>query len=287
VQVLTAACIAISVAFHTQLIAGQSPDTPDFVPDEDFMWLTEPAALIGGPPGPARAPLVVIDPGHGYRDYGVVGVGGTREKDIVLEIAQYIKQLADEDTSIEVRLTRKGDDTVPLVQRADSANRAGGTGPADAFVSVHVATWFDPTVAGFQVYYPGGGADDFDIEDVFEIGKTGQRTMKHRWDRPYNRQYKGHVRQSELLAQTLDARMDAALKKRRGEPRHAPLRLLRIVDMPSCLIEVGTISNSGEEARLEGTLFRHRCGEAIYNGLRDFFGLPPVAPSDTAAATSR
>ena len=231
------------------------------------MWpevLIEP---IDEPAVPPLVPYVVIDPGHGYRDYGVVGIAGTREKDVIMDIALEIQKLAQADGRIEIKLTRKGDETVSLVQRANTANLARGAGPADALVSIHVATSFDPSVTGFQVYYPGGGAGDFEIEGVIEIGQARPDSMKRRW----SRQYKKHVRDSEILAQKVDGRMDAALITRRGVTRHAPLRLLRVVDMPSCLVEVGVISNSSEEAQLEGKLFRRRCAEAIYNGLYDFF----------------
>jgi len=245
----------------------QSPRPFDTMLPGEIMWPEAAIELTDEPVVPPLVPCIVIDPGHGYRDYGVVGIGGTREKDVVMDIALSIQKLAQADGRIEVKLTRRGDETVSLVQRADVANLARGTGPADALVSIHVAASFDPGVTGFQVYYPGGGAGDFDIEGVFEIGKGPQHSMKRRW----SRQYKEHVRDSELLAQKIDGRIDAALITRRGDARHAPLRLLRVVDMPSCLVEVGVISNSIEEVQMEGKPFRQRCAEAIYNGLYDFF----------------
>jgi len=265
-------------AVESPPVSSQQSERPfDIMLPDEMMWPEPAIELIEEPAVPPLVPYIVIDPGHGYRDYGVVGIGGTREKDVVMDIAQSIQKLAQADGRIEVKLTRRGDETVSLVQRADVANLARGSAPADALVSIHVAASFDPRVTGFQVYYPGGGAGDFDIEGVFEIGKGPQHLMKRRWDR----QYKEHVRDSELLAQKIDGRMDAALITRRGDARHAPLRLLRVVDMPSCLVEVGVISNSIEEARLEGKPFRQRCAEAIYNGLYDFF-----KPTVSAGAVS-
>jgi len=282
--------VTVLVLLQIPCVSGQEPVAPLDISDiglpEELPWPEASLDRLRVPSAPPLVPCVVIDPGHGYRDYGAVGVAGTREKDVVLKIAQEIKRRADEEGVIEVKLTRVGDDTVSLVQRANIANRAGGAGPADAFVSIHVATWFDPTVTGFQVYYPGGGAGDFDIESVLEFSKGRQNTtemIKRRW----NRQYKRHVRASEQLALRIDGRMDAALIKRRGDARHAPLRLLRAVDMPSCLIEVGVISNSGEEARLEGKLFRERCAEAIYTGLLDFFKQMRPTRADATPAGSR
>ena len=274
------AIAAAMIAVESPPVSSQQSIRPlDTTLSDEIMWSDVLIEQINEPAAPPLVPCVVIDPGHGYRDYGVVGIAGTREKDVVMEIALEIQKLAQTDGRIEIKLTRKGDETVSLVQRADTANLARGIRPANALVSIHVATSFDPNVTGFQIYFPGGGAGDFDIEGVFEIGQTRQDSMKRRW----SRQYKEHVRDSEILAQKVDGRMDAALITRRGVARHAPLRLLRVVDMPSCLVEVGVISNSGEEAQLEGKLFRRRCAEAIYNGLYDFFeptvtggGVPPT-----------
>ena len=283
-RITLCAVAAALVAVESPFVSGQQSLRPfDTALPEGVIWPEVPIELIEEPPVPPLVPCIVIDPGHGYRDYGVVGIGGTREKDIVMDIALRIQKLAQADGRIEVKLTRRGDETVSLVQRADVANLARGSAPADALVSIHVATSFDPNVTGFQIYYPGGGAGDFDIEGVFEIGQARQHSMKRRW----SRQYKEHVRDSELLAQKVDGRMDAALLTRRGDARHAPLRLLRVVDMPSCLVEVGVISNSIEETRLEGKLFRQRCAEAIYNGLYDFFEPTVTAGTIPAPEGSR
>jgi len=276
ITLLLAVCISPTTS--GQSVQMLAPD-----PTEELIWREEPANLVEEPPSEPFIPRVVIDPGHGYRDYGVVGVGGSREKDIVMDIALNIQELAQNDGRIEIRLTRKGNNTVSIIQRANIANRAGSTGPADALVSIHVAASFDPTVTGFQVYYPGGGAGDFEIEGVFELGKTRQGETTRRW----NRQYKRHVRDSELLAGHIDARLDDALIKRRAKMRHAPLRLLRAVDMPSCLVEVAVISNSGEEARLAGKLFQQRCARSIYEGLCDFFKLSADSQVSTLSAGSR
>lgn len=216
-------------------------------------------------------PVVVLDPGHGYRDYGVVGIGGIQEKAFVLDIARRIRKIALKDGVIDVKLTRKGDESHKLVDRANMANRADGTGPADALVSIHLATSLDLNVTGYQVYYAGGGAGDFDLDGVFEIGVQRQTSQIRRW----NRQYKRHVPRSEMLARRIDGQMDKALLRRRDDVRHAPLRLLRIVNMPSCLIEVGVISNGGEEARLKSDRTRDKCAAAIYEGLLDFLGARP------------
>jgi len=81
--------------------------------------------------GPStRLPRVVLDPGHGGGDAGVL-VGSLREKDLVLMVVQQLqKQLRGR---IEVVLTRSADRAVPLLARAQYASTA------QVFISLHAA----------------------------------------------------------------------------------------------------------------------------------------------------
>lgn len=69
-------------------------------------------------PGPKPRPVVLLDPGHGGKDVGVVGVSSSgqrlEEKTLVLDLA---KRVASRLSGVEVRLSRQGDQTVPLEER--------------------------------------------------------------------------------------------------------------------------------------------------------------------------
>ncbi len=75
--------------------------------------------------------VLVVDAGHGGKDYGATG-NGLYEKDIVLKIAQKIKELSDQ-YGINVVLTRNSDVFMTPPQKADFANAQN----ANAFVSLH------------------------------------------------------------------------------------------------------------------------------------------------------
>ncbi|MEE2962167.1 MAG: N-acetylmuramoyl-L-alanine amidase, partial [Myxococcota bacterium] len=92
--------------------------------------------------------LVVIDPGHGGKDSGAIGVKGLKEKDVCLQLAI---SLAEElrSRNVKVELTRESDVFVPLEQRAALANQLG----ADLFLSVHANALEDQGVAGVETYY--------------------------------------------------------------------------------------------------------------------------------------
>ena len=97
-------------------------------------------------------PLIIIDPGHGGKDTGALGLGGIQEKDIILSISQRVGQLL-ENKGMQVMFTRNSDFFVSLQGRTDMANAAG----ADLFVSIH-ANSIEPNradVNGVEVYYFG------------------------------------------------------------------------------------------------------------------------------------
>ncbi|HEX5485056.1 MAG TPA: N-acetylmuramoyl-L-alanine amidase, partial [Limnobacter sp.] len=68
-----------------------------------------------------RLVTVAIDPGHGGEDPGAIGRAGTREKDVVLEIARMLKQEIDRTPGMRAMLTRNDDYFVPLGKRVQKA----------------------------------------------------------------------------------------------------------------------------------------------------------------------
>jgi N-acetylmuramoyl-L-alanine amidase len=104
------------------------------------------------PVAPRTGTLVVIDPGHGGKDPGAIGIGGLREKDVVLNISQEVARLLQQQ-GVRVLMTRNSDYFVSLQGRADMANQARGT----IFVSIHAnAVGGNRShVSGLEVYYFG------------------------------------------------------------------------------------------------------------------------------------
>lgn len=96
--------------------------------------------------------LVVIDPGHGGKDPGAIGIGGLQEKNVVLPISLEITRLLQQQ-GVRVMMTRNSDYFVSLQGRADMANRARAT----VFVSIHANSvgLSRPEVNGLEVYYYG------------------------------------------------------------------------------------------------------------------------------------
>lgn len=103
---------------------------------------------------PRGQTVVVIDPGHGGRDPGAVGIGGIQEKVINTTISNRVRQRLQE-AGLTVLMTREGDQWVDLDARAQFANRAR----ADVFVSIHAnaISMARPEVNGLETYYLASG----------------------------------------------------------------------------------------------------------------------------------
>lgn len=112
------------------------------------------------PPAEPRNPngriIVAIDPGHGGRDPGAIGIGGMQEKEIVLDIAYQVAQILEQQ-GVQAILTRQDDQEIDLEPRVALAERVNAT----AFVSIH-ANSIDmtrPDVSGIETYYFESGEE--------------------------------------------------------------------------------------------------------------------------------
>jgi len=96
--------------------------------------------------------VVVIDPGHGGKDPGTIGVDGTYEKDIVLSIALKLGEIIKKEMpDVKVVFTRKSDQFVPLKRRTEIANENKGK----VFISIHANASRKKSVSGFETYFLG------------------------------------------------------------------------------------------------------------------------------------
>jgi N-acetylmuramoyl-L-alanine amidase len=98
--------------------------------------------------------VVIIDPGHGGKDSGALGIGGVQEKDVILPIGKRIAEILERN-GIQVIMTRDSDFFVSLPGRVNIAERTN----ADAFVSIHAnsAGANRPEVSGLETYHYNSG----------------------------------------------------------------------------------------------------------------------------------
>ncbi|WP_446363020.1 N-acetylmuramoyl-L-alanine amidase [Coleofasciculus chthonoplastes] len=113
-----------------------------------------PTSPTSFPTVPNSRVVVMVDPGHGGKDPGAVGIGGLREKDIILPIAQEVAALLEKQ-GVQAVLTRNSDYFVDLAPRVTMAERVN----ANLFVSIHAnaISLSRPDVNGLETYYFSSG----------------------------------------------------------------------------------------------------------------------------------
>jgi N-acetylmuramoyl-L-alanine amidase len=177
---------------------------------------------------PDRQLIVMLDPGHGGKDTGIV-TGRGQEKTITLETAHAVKRILQKDPLFKVLMTRDRDAYMTLDERAAAANAAG----ARMFVSIHAAS------AGAQAFIQdpdealAGQAPQQPLARDFLGFEAGSEQEEHRW----GSQQAGHARESGALGRMF-ARQFAGSNE--AEPVQAPIAVLRPVDAAAVLVEVGS-----------------------------------------------
>ena len=227
-----------------------------------------------------RDVVVVIDAGHGGEDPGAIGPRGTREKDVVLKMAQTLAKLINERPGYTAKLTRTGDYYIGLRNRTLLARKYN----ADLFVSVHADA--------FRTPQPKGAS-------VFALSQRGATSETARWlAQSENRSdLTGGVsldgRDDMLAGVLLDLSMTASInaslgvgssvlgklggvaKLHKSGVEQAAFVVLKSPDIPSILVEAGFISNPQEEKNLSTEWYRSRLASAIMKGIDEYFQKTP------------
>jgi len=240
------------------------------------------------PPAPALRPLVIaIDPGHGGRDPGAIGPGGTYEKNIVMAIARELARQINAAPGMRAHLIRDSDTYVELPDRARLAREA----KADMFVSIHADAAENHQVRGASVYtLSTNGASSqharwlADRENSADL--IGGVTVKNDTLSSVllDLAHSGHMKASQDAATHVLTGLSGVGKAHKQHVEYANFSVLRNADMPAMLVETGFISNPDEEKRLKDPAYQRKVAGAILKGIDAFFRNQP--PPGTLFAAS-
>jgi N-acetylmuramoyl-L-alanine amidase len=228
---------------------------------------------------PARPkPLVVLDPGHGGKDPGAIGVSGTYEKHIALATAQELKRQLEATGRYRVDMTRTRDVFIPLDSRVAQAQGRG----AALFVSMHADALPDHSVRGASVYTLSTTASDAQTAALARRENSADRFAgpQFRNASPEVAQILASlVRQetrlgSARMARSVVAQLDQDVPMLPNPGRHAAFVVLKATDIPSVLVEMGFMSNLQDEAALRRPAHRTRVAEAMRRAVEAYFGGP-------------
>lgn len=216
----------------TLLRTGQTP--PITSPNNPYPNPAPPNPYPNPNPQPlptAGRRIVVIDPGHGGRDPGAVGIGGLRETDVVLSISLDVSRILQQQGMV-VYLTRTDEREIDLEPRVALAERVRG----NVFVSIHAnaISMSRPDVNGLETYYaPGSGAG-------LQLARSIHQSVL------------GNINMGD-----------------RGV-RAARFYVIRNTSMPAALVETGFVTGAADAPRLADPGFRRQMAEAIARGILNY-----------------
>ena len=211
---------------------------------------------LGKPIPPPRPKLVALDPGHGGRDPGALGVRGTQEKGVVWTIAGELRQQLMASGRYRVMLTRAGDSFVPLRERVARAQAV----KADLFLSIHADSHPDPGVRGASVYTLSEDASDREAaalaarENRADAVVSGVR-LANQSDTVARTlvamSQRSTVNDSRRLADTIVLTFgQSGVRLLPRTHRQAGFAVLTSPDIPAALVELGYLSNPQDEKLL-------------------------------------
>lgn len=242
--------------------------------------------VMGNPRAAAqRLVIVALDAGHGGEDPGAIGPSGLYEKNVVLAVAQKLRNRINATPGMRAMLTRESDYFVPLHERVNKARRV----QADLFVSIHADAFTNPQARGAS---------------VFALSETGASSASARWLAKkenaadlvggVNIKAKDATVMRALLDMSTTAQIKDSLKLgsavlghlgkvgRLHKPRveQAGFAVLKAPDIPSILVETGFITNPEEESKLKDGSYQDELADALMAGIARYFEKnPPLARS--------
>jgi N-acetylmuramoyl-L-alanine amidase len=234
--------------------------------------------------------IVAIDAGHGGEDPGATGRRGSREKDIVLQIARKLRDLVNKKPGMKAVMIRNGDYYISLRGRTKKARKAN----ADIFISIHADAFKNTKAHG---------------SSVFILSSRGASSEAAKWLAKKENQADlvGGVSlddKDDMLARllldlsqtaTIEASNSVAFRVMKGlksvgdthknSVERAGFAVLKSPDIPSLLVETGFISNPKEEKLLRSVAYQKKLAGAIFNGVEDYFKRYPPPGSMYAKQT--
>ena len=213
------------------------------------------------------AARIVIDAGHGGHDPGARGAGLT-EAELVLDVALKLEKLLLKSPGVEVIMTRRTSEFIPLEERTAIANRAG----ADLFLSIHANASTNTGARGIETYYLNFAPNE-DAEAIAARENAGStQTMRNLPEIVRTIALNNKIDESRDFAGFVQKALYAGLRKPNKQAKNlgvkqAPFQVLIGATMPSILAEISFITNKQEGALLKTDKYRTQIAEALFNGV--------------------
>ena len=279
------------IASHQKPPTGVSPTPPSVLPVPTVPPVAVPSTNEKPADKTDRFVVVALDPGHGGEDPGAIGPKGTREKDVVLQIAQLLQERINKtvlktkrgDLPLRAFLTRDADFFLPLHVRVQKAQKV----QADLFISLHADAFFTPQARGASVFALSQGAatsaaarwmankeNGADAIGGLNIKVQDQHVQRALLDMSTTAQ----INDSLKLGNEMLGQIRRVGKLHKAQVEQAGFAVLKAPDIPSLLVETAFISNPEEEALLINPAYQNQLADALMRGIENYFlRNPPLA----------
>jgi len=263
------------------LIAQQTSKPPPLVAASLTRPPVETATILQGKTD--RLVIVALDPGHGGEDPGAIGPGGTREKDVVLQIAHRLRDRINQQPNMRAYLTRDADFFVPLHIRVQKARKV----QADLFISIHADAFFTERPQGASVFalsdkgasssaarWMANKENSADLVGGINVKAKDAQVQKALLDMSTTAQ----ISDSLKLGSAMLGEIGSVGKLHKARVEQAGFAVLKAPDIPSVLVETAFISNPDEEAKLRSDDYQVQLADALMRGIIRYFARnPPLA----------
>lgn len=217
---------------------------------------------------PGKIRRIVVDPGHGGKDPGAVGLSGLQEKDVVLSIGLLVARKLKDELGIDAVMTRSTDVFIELQERTAIANQVG----ADLFISIHANAALNRRASGIETYYLNLAK----TEKAAQLAARENGTSLEKvsilqavlFDLMANYKLNDSAHLAEEVQKALYKRISGqdSSTKNLGV-KQGPFYVLVGATMPSILVESAFISNAQEEAKLADPKYLELTAEGILDGV--------------------
>lgn len=222
----------------------------------------------------AKKYTIVIDAGHGGKDPGCIGKGGTKEKTIVLSVAKKLKAKLD-SAGFKTYLTRSDDTYLKLDRRASIAEQRKG----DLFISLHANANPNRKMKGFSIYTLSEKASDEEAQkladaenaaDKIDVSGFSDFSKDIRIALSALQQHAVAELSEEYAVGCAKTFRSAGIEQQPGaKVRHAPFAVLRST-VPGALVELGHLSNAAEEKLLKSDSHQNKLVNAIIKSIKNY-----------------
>ncbi|MFP3980051.1 MAG: N-acetylmuramoyl-L-alanine amidase [Desulfobacterales bacterium] len=215
---------------------------------------------------------IVIDPGHGGKDYGAPGYNpGVHEKHVVLDIAKKLAEQMRRELNCEVLLTRSRDEYLTLEERTAIAN----TKKADLFISLHANASRNKNAYGIETYLLNLTTNEESIAVAARENATSEKNISELQNILNDLMRNAKVNESSRLAtfvqKDMVRRLDSQYNRIKDKGvSQAPFYVLLGAQMPAILIETSFISNKRECSRLTDPSYQQEICGGIVQGVKRY-----------------